>query len=36
MHLSATVRGTAHAFSSIKEVLAKANPPKIGDDLAGV
>jgi len=36
MHLSATVRGTAFDFSSVKEVLAKANPPKSGDDLAGV
>jgi ethanolamine ammonia-lyase large subunit len=36
MHLSATVRGTGFTFSSVKEVLAKANPPKSGDDLAGV
>jgi ethanolamine ammonia-lyase large subunit len=36
MKLSATIRGTTHTFSSVKEVLAKANPPKSGDDLAGV
>ena len=36
MQLSATIRGTAYRFGSIKEVLAKANPPKSGDDLAGV
>ena len=26
----------ANSFASVKEVLAKANPPKSGDDLAGV
>ncbi len=36
MSLSATIRGTTYRFGSIKEVLAKANPPKSGDDLAGV
>jgi ethanolamine ammonia-lyase large subunit len=36
MHLSATVRGAAFSFDAVKEVLAKANPPKSGDDLAGV
>ncbi len=34
--LSATIRGIAYRFDSVKEVLAKANPPKSGDDLAGV
>jgi ethanolamine ammonia-lyase large subunit len=36
MQLSATIRGTTYRFGSVKEVLAKANPPKSGDDLAGV
>lgn len=36
MRLSATIRGVSYTFSSLKEVLAKANPPKSGDDLAGV
>lgn len=36
MKLSATIRGTTWRFGSVKEVLAKANPPKSGDDLAGV
>ncbi len=36
MNLSATIRGTRYRFGSVKEVLAKANPPKSGDDLAGV
>lgn len=36
MHLSATIRGTTYPFGSVKEVLAKANPPKSGDDLAGI
>jgi ethanolamine ammonia-lyase large subunit len=36
VRLAATIRGTTYAFSSVKEVLAKANPPKSGDDLAGV
>lgn len=36
MNLRATIRGTTWRFSSVKEVLAKANPPKSGDDLAGV
>lgn len=36
MQLQATIRGTTYAFASVKEVLAKANPPKSGDDLAGV
>jgi ethanolamine ammonia-lyase large subunit len=34
--LQATVRSQVYGFSSVKEVLAKANPPKSGDDLAGV
>ncbi|HJN76545.1 MAG TPA: ethanolamine ammonia-lyase subunit EutB [Myxococcota bacterium] len=36
MKLSATIRGTTWSFSDLREVLAKANPPKSGDDLAGV
>ena len=36
MQLSATIRGPTWRFESVKEVLAKANPPKSGDDLAGV
>lgn len=36
MNLSATIRGTRLRFASVKEVLAKANAPKSGDDLAGV
>ncbi len=36
MHLSSTIRGVVYRFESVKEVLAKANPPKSGDDLAGV
>ncbi|MDP2315777.1 MAG: ethanolamine ammonia-lyase subunit EutB [Pseudomonadota bacterium] len=36
MNLSATIRGVVYRFGSVKEVLAKANPPKSGDDLAGV
>ena len=36
MELSATIRGVGYRFGSVKEVLAKANPPKSGDDLAGV
>ncbi|MDX9723245.1 MAG: ethanolamine ammonia-lyase subunit EutB [Myxococcota bacterium] len=36
MRLAASIRGTQYAFKSVKEVLAKANPPKSGDVLAGV
>ncbi len=36
MDLSATIRGVRYRFASVKEVLARANPPKSGDDLAGV
>jgi ethanolamine ammonia-lyase large subunit len=36
MKLSATIRGTSWTFGSVKEVLAKANPPKSGDDQAKV
>lgn len=36
MKLAATMRGTVHQFGSVKEVLAKANPPKSGDDQAGI
>ena len=36
MQLTATIRASTFRFGSVKEVLAKANPPKSGDDLAGV
>ena len=36
MKLATTLLGQHYNFSSVKEVLAKANPPKAGDDLAGV
>jgi ethanolamine ammonia-lyase large subunit len=36
VNLSATIRGVAYRFGSVKEVLAKANSPKSGDDLAGI
>ena len=36
MNLAATIKRTGYRFASVKEVLAKANPPKSGDLLAGV
>ena len=36
MNLKANIRDQTYSFSSVKEVLAKANPPKSGDDLARV
>jgi ethanolamine ammonia-lyase large subunit len=36
VNLSATIRGNRLRFGSVKEVLAKANSPKSGDDLAGI
>jgi ethanolamine ammonia-lyase large subunit len=36
VNLATTIRGARYRFESVKEVLAKANPPKSGDDLAGV
>ncbi|MBW2734054.1 MAG: ethanolamine ammonia-lyase subunit EutB [Deltaproteobacteria bacterium] len=36
MQLAATIRHTTYCFSSVKEVLAKANAPKSGDNLAQV
>ena len=36
MQLASTIRGVRYAFASVTEVLAKANPPKSGDDLAGI
>ena len=36
MRLTAAIRGMGYTFSSVKEVLAKANPPRSGDDLAGI
>ena len=34
MQLASTIRGVRYGFDSVREVLAKANPPKSGDDLA--
>ena len=36
MKLVATIRGSVYRFESVKQVLARANAPKSGDDLAGV
>ena len=36
MQLASTIRGRGYRFASVREVLAKANPKKSGDDLAGV
>ena len=36
MKLKATIRGSTWSFADLTEVLAKANPPKSGDDLAGL
>jgi ethanolamine ammonia-lyase large subunit len=36
VQLASTIRGTSYRFESVREVLAKANPKKSGDDLAGV
>jgi ethanolamine ammonia-lyase large subunit len=36
VQLASTIRGVGYRFASVKEVLAKANPPKSGDDLAGI
>ena len=36
MNLAATIRGTSYRFGSLREVLAKANAPKSGDNLAGI
>jgi ethanolamine ammonia-lyase large subunit len=36
VNLAATIKRTGYRFASVKEVLAKANPPKSGDVLAGV
>jgi ethanolamine ammonia-lyase large subunit len=36
MRLAATIRNVVHQFGSLREVLAKANPPKSGDELAGI
>ncbi len=36
MELSAAIRGVRYRFESVKDVLARANPKKSGDDLAGV
>ena len=36
MQLASTIRGVRYTFASVTEVLAKANPPKSGDDLAGI
>jgi ethanolamine ammonia-lyase large subunit len=36
VELTVAIRGVRYRFASVKEVLAKANPHKSGDDLAGV
>src|SRR5262245_8697985 len=36
MKLQTTLLGRNHAFQSLREVLAKANEPKSGDQLAGL
>jgi ethanolamine ammonia-lyase large subunit len=36
VQLASTIRGVRYRFDSVREVLAKANPPKSGDDLAGL
>jgi len=36
VHMRSTIRGVGYTFGTVREVLAKANPPKSGDDLAGV
>jgi len=36
VQLASTIRNVRYTFASVKEVLAKANPPKSGDDLAGL
>jgi ethanolamine ammonia-lyase large subunit len=36
VELSAAIRGVRYRFDSVKDVLARANPKKSGDDLAGV
>jgi len=33
---STQIRGTSYAFADLKEVLAKASPPRSGDELGGV
>jgi ethanolamine ammonia-lyase large subunit len=36
LNLAATIKGTTYLFTSVKDVLAKANAPKSGDVLAGI
>ncbi|MGE0872780.1 MAG: ethanolamine ammonia-lyase subunit EutB [Kofleriaceae bacterium] len=36
VQLATTIRGVSYRFASMIELLAKANPPKSGDDLAGI
>jgi len=36
MRLAATIRNVVHRFDTLREVMAKANPKKSGDDLAGI
>jgi len=36
VQLASTIRGVTYRFASVKEVLARSNPPKSGDDLAGI
>lgn len=36
MGFAHTIQGTRYAFADLKDLLAKASPPRSGDDLAGV
>src|SRR5688572_19580997 len=36
MHLSIRVHGRSHRFGTVREVLARANEPKAGDERAGI
>ena len=36
MRLAATIRNVVHRFDTLREVMAKANSKKSGDDLAGI
>ena len=36
MNLKSTLFGKTYTFTSVKEVLAKANEPKSGDELIGI
>ncbi len=36
MRMSHSIRGVTYGFADLKELLAKASPPRSGDQLAGV